>query len=152
MLGYWDDPEKTNDTIDNYGWLHSGDLGVMDNDGYVEVVGRLKDMIIRGGENIYPREVEACFYQHPAVQDVQVFGIPDERFGETVCAWVQVKRGQQLDADTLISFAKPLLAHFKIPQHFHFVENYPMTVTGKVQKFKMREMMLTALKDAAKSR
>lgn len=151
MLGYWDDAQKTDDAIDSHGWLHSGDLGIMDAEGYVQVVGRLKDMIIRGGENIYPREVEECFYRHPKVQEIQVFGIPDERYGEAVCAWVQARKGQSLSRDELVEFAREQLAHFKIPKYFHFVDNYPMTVTGKIQKFKMRELMLESLKDAVKS-
>lgn len=145
MLGYWDDPQKSAETVDQDGWLHSGDLGVMDQDGYVQVVGRIKDMIIRGGENIYPREIEEFYYRHPKVQDIQVFGIPDDKYGEQVCAWVMLRSGQQADAEEMRAFAEGELSHFKIPRHFHFVDHYPMTVTGKIQKFRMRELMLQSL-------
>ncbi|WKE67020.1 AMP-binding protein [Gallaecimonas kandeliae] len=148
MLGYWDDPQKTAEAIDEEGWLHSGDLGVMDQDGYVQVVGRIKDMIIRGGENIYPREIEEFYYRHPKVQDIQVFGIPDDKYGEQVCAWVMLRKGQQADIEEMRAFAQGELAHFKIPKYFHFVEAYPMTVTGKIQKFRMRELMLESLAEA----
>ncbi len=145
MKGYWGEPERTAETIDQDGWLHSGDLGIMDAEGFVQVVGRLKDMIIRGGENVYPREVEEFLFTHPDIQDVQVFGIPDEKYGEQVCAWVQLKNGSQLDADTLRAFCKSKITHFKIPRYIEFVNEFPMTVTGKIQKFRMREMMLEQL-------
>lgn len=142
MQGYWDDKESTVETIDNDGWLHSGDIGVMDGEGYVQVVGRIKDMIIRGGENIYPREIEEFLYTHPGIQDVQIFGLPDKKYGEKVCAWVQLKQGIQLDEQEIHDFCRDRIAHFKIPQAVRFVDKYPMTVTGKIQKFKMREMMI----------
>ncbi|GAA6150655.1 AMP-binding protein [Pseudoteredinibacter isoporae] len=142
MKGYWGEPERTAETIDAEGWLHSGDLGVMDTEGFVQVVGRLKDMIIRGGENVYPREVEEFLFTHPAIQDVQVFGIPDEKYGEQVCAWVQLKADQDLSADALRGYCKDKITHFKVPKFIEFVDEFPMTVTGKIQKFKMREMMV----------
>lgn len=141
MQGYWNDAEKTGETIDQDGWLHSGDIGIMDAEGYVQIVGRLKDMIIRGGENIYPREVEEFLYTHPKIQDVQVFGVKDERFGEQVCAWIQTHHGESMTAQEIKEFCQGNIAHFKVPQYVRFVEEYPMTVTGKIQKFKMREMM-----------
>nr|WP_206019547.1 AMP-binding protein [Pseudomaricurvus alkylphenolicus] len=145
MLGYWDDEEKTAETIDAAGWLHSGDLAIMDAEGYVQIVGRLKDMIIRGGENVYPREVEEFLYTHSAIQEVQVFGIPDEKYGEEICAWVQVKEGSSLTPEEVKGYCKDKITHFKVPRHIRLVEEYPMTVTGKIQKFKMREAMLAEL-------
>lgn len=142
MLGYWDDEERTADTIDEAGWLHSGDLGIMDDQGYVEIVGRLKDMIIRGGENIYPREIEEFLYTHPGIQDVQVFGVPDEKYGEEICAWVQVKEGESLTEDDIKAFSKDKISHFKVPRFIRLVDEFPMTVTGKIQKYKMRDAMI----------
>ena len=148
MRGYWNDEERTAETIDAANWLHSGDLGVMDTAGYVQVVGRIKDMIIRGGENIYPREVEEFLYTHPDIAEVQVFGIPDERMGEEVCAWVQLRPGATLTAEEIKAFCHDQITHFKIPRHIRFVDDYPMTVTGKIQKFLMREQMLEMLGDS----
>lgn len=145
MQGYWNDDDKTAETIDDQGWLHSGDLGVMDNEGYVQVVGRLKDMIIRGGENIYPREIEEFLYSHPKIQEVQVFGVPDERMGEQVCAWIQPHKGAALNEQDIKDYCKGQIAHFKVPHYVRFVDQYPMTVTGKIQKFKMRETMVEEL-------
>jgi fatty-acyl-CoA synthase len=145
MQGYWNDPEKTAETIDAAGWLHSGDIATMDACGYVRIVGRIKDMIIRGGENVYPREVEEFLYQHPAISEVQVFGIPDKKMGEEVCAWVQLNEGATLSADDIKAFCKDQITHFKIPRHIRFVSEYPMTVTGKIQKFVMRDEMLASL-------
>lgn len=145
MREYWNDPERTAETIDVAGWLHSGDLATMDEEGYVRIVGRIKDMIIRGGENIYPREIEEFLYQHPAISEVQVFGIPDEKMGEEVCAWVQLNEGQSMTEDELKAFCKDQITHFKIPRHVRFVTEYPMTVTGKIQKFVMRDQMLASL-------
>ena len=147
MQGYWNDPQKTAETIDAAGWLHSGDIATMDPFGYVRIVGRIKDMIIRGGENVYPREVEEFLYQHPAISEVQVFGIPDKKMGEEVCAWVQVNEGATLSADDIKAFCKDQITHFKIPRHIRFVSEYPMTVTGKIQKFVMRDEMLASLTD-----
>ena len=145
MQGYWNDPERTAETIDEAGGLHSGDLATMDEEGYVRIVGRIKDMIIRGGENIYPREIEEFLYQHPAISEVQVFGIPDEKMGEEGCAWVQLNEGQSMTEDELKAFCKDQITHFKIPRHVRFVTEYPMTVTGKIQKFVMRDQMVEAL-------
>ncbi len=145
MRGYWNDEEKTRETIDAAGWLHSGDIGVMDDAGYVRIVGRTKDMVIRGGENIYPREVEEFLYTHPQIQEAQVFGVTDDKMGEEVCVWVKLKEGQTMDADTLRAWCKGKITHFKIPRYIEFVNDYPMTVTGKIQKFKMREAMTEQL-------
>ncbi len=141
MQGYWNDPEKTAETIDQAHWLHSGDLAVMDAEGYVKIVGRLKDMIIRGGENVYPREVEEFLYTHPAIQEVQVFGIPDAKYGEEICAWVQLRPGQRATANDIRNFCMDRITHFKVPRIIRFVDSFPMTVTGKIQKFRMREAM-----------
>ena len=139
MKGYWDEPERTAETIDTDGWLHSGDLGVMDENGYVQVVGRLKDMIIRGGENIYPREIEEFLFTHPKIQDAAAVGVPDEKYGEEVCVWVQLKENQTMDEEEIRTFCKDHIAYFKVPRYIRIVDAFPMTVTGKVQKFKMRE-------------
>ena len=138
MSGYWDDGARTAETIDANGWLHSGDLGDMDASGYVRITGRIKDMIIRGGENIYPREIEEFLYTHPGIQEVQVFGVPDERYGEQVAAWVRVRAGSVLSEDDVLAFCDGRIAHFKIPRYVKFVDEFPMTVTGKIQKFIMR--------------
>jgi fatty-acyl-CoA synthase len=140
MLGYWENPEATAEAIDAARWMHTGDLATMDDEGYVKIVGRIKDMVIRGGENIYPREIEEFLYTHPAIADVQVIGVPDERYGEEVCAWVVLREGAELDEDELKEFCRGKIARFKIPRYVRFVDAFPMTVTGKVQKFKMREL------------
>ncbi|MBD3926003.1 AMP-binding protein [Nocardioides cavernae] len=146
MLGYWDDEEKTREAIDDDGWMHTGDLGVMDDDGYVQVTGRIKDMVIRGGENIYPREIEEFLYTHPDIEDVQVVGVPDEKYGEELCAWVRMRPGSEpLDADAVRAFATGKLAHYKIPRYVMAVEEFPMTVTGKVRKVEMREVSTARL-------
>lgn len=140
MLGYWDDADKTAEAIDADGWMHTGDLAVMREDGYANIVGRIKDMVIRGGENIYPREIEEFLYTHPDVEDVQVVGVPDQRYGEELCAWVRMKAGAQpLDAEAVRAFAGGRLAHYKIPRYVMVVEEFPMTVTGKIRKVEMRE-------------
>jgi fatty-acyl-CoA synthase len=140
MLGYWDDPEKTAEAIDADGWMHTGDLAVMREDGYCNIVGRIKDMVIRGGENIYPREIEEFLYTHPDVEDVQVIGVPDEKYGEELCAWVRMREGAEpLDSEAVRAFAKGRLAHYKIPRYVMAVEEFPMTVTGKIRKVEMRE-------------
>ena len=140
MLGYWDDEEKTDEAIDADGWMHTGDLAEMREDGYCNIVGRIKDMVIRGGENIYPREIEEFLYTHPDIADVQVIGVPDERYGEELCAWVEMKPGAEpLDADEVRAFATGKLAHYKIPRYVMVVEDFPMTVTGKIRKVEMRE-------------
>ncbi|MDN4163240.1 AMP-binding protein [Nocardioides abyssi] len=140
MLGYWQEPEKTREAIDADGWMHTGDLAVMREDGYCTIVGRIKDMVIRGGENIYPREVEDFLHTHPDVEDVQVVGVPDERYGEELCAWVRLRAGAPpLDADAVRSFCEGRLAHYKVPRYVLVVDEFPMTVTGKVRKVEMRE-------------
>ena len=139
MAGYYKMPEKTAEAIDAEGWLHTGDLATMDAEGYINIVGRIKDMIIRGGENVYPREIEEFLYTHPKVSDVQVIGVPDPRYGEEIMAWVKVKPGEQLTAEELQDFCKGQIAHYKVPRHFKFVDAFPMTVTGKIQKFLMRQ-------------
>ena len=146
MQGYWNDEERTAETIDGAGWLHSGDIATMDEAGYVRIVGRIKDMIIRGGENIYPREVEEFLYQHPAISEVQVFGVPDEKMGEEVCAWIQLNEGFDLTDADVKAYCRDQITHFKIPRHIRFVTEYPMTVTGKIQKFVMRDEMLEQLR------
>ncbi|MBM0127644.1 AMP-binding protein [Pimelobacter simplex] len=140
MLGYWNDDAKTAEAIDADGWMHTGDLAVMREDGYANIVGRIKDMVIRGGENIYPREIEEFLYTHPDVEDVQVVGVPDEKYGEELCAWVRLRAGADpLDADAVRAFATGKLAHYKIPRYVLLVDEFPMTVTGKVRKVEMRE-------------
>ncbi|MHA3019461.1 AMP-binding protein [Mycobacterium sp. BMJ-28] len=140
MLGYWEDPDKTAQAIDDDGWMHTGDLAVMREDGYCTVVGRIKDMVIRGGENVYPREVEEFLHTHPAIEDAQVIGVPDARYGEEICAWIKMKPGAQpLDANAVRAFAEGRLAHFKIPRYVQLVDEFPMTVTGKIRKVQMRE-------------
>ena len=139
MLGYWDNPEATGKAIDSAGWMHTGDLATMDEEGYVAIVGRIKDMIIRGGENIYPREIEDFLYTHPAISDVQVIGVPDEKYGEEVMAWVKLVEGESLDEEGLRTFCQGQIAHYKVPRYVKFVDAFPMTVTGKIQKYKMRE-------------
>jgi fatty-acyl-CoA synthase len=145
MRGYWGDDEKTREVLDATGWMHTGDLGVLDDAGFLNIVGRVKDMVIRGGENIYPREVEEFLYMHPAIQDVSVFGVPDEKYGEELCAWVRLKPGQQISEDDIRAFCREQIAHFKIPRYIRFVHEFPMTVTGKIQKFLMRERMVQEL-------
>jgi fatty-acyl-CoA synthase len=139
MLGYWRDDERTRESIDAAGWMHTGDLATMDADGYLNIVGRIKDLVIRGGENVYPREVEEFLYGHPDIADVQVIGVPDERYGEELCAWVRPRDGATLDEDAVREFCRGRLAHFKVPRYVIFVDEFPMTVTGKVQKYLMRE-------------
>ena len=141
MHGYWEDEAKTREAIDDEHWMHTGDLATMDDEGYVNIVGRIKDMVIRGGENLYPREIEEFLYRHPAIQDVQVVGVPDPKYGEELCAWIIVKPGQTLAEDGVRDFCKGQIAHQKIPRYIRFVDAFPMTVTGKIQKFKIRETM-----------
>jgi fatty-acyl-CoA synthase len=145
MLGYWDNDEATRTAIDAARWMHSGDLATMDDEGYVNIVGRIKDMIIRGGENVYPREIEEFLYSHPAVQDVQVIGVPDEKYGEEIMAWVKLREDQTATADEIRDYCRGKIAHYKIPRYIHFVDAFPMTVTGKVQKFLMREQSVKDL-------
>jgi fatty-acyl-CoA synthase len=145
MRGYWEDPERTDESIDASRWMHSGDLATLDADGYVRIVGRIKDMVIRGGENIYPREIEEFLYTHAQIADVQVIGVPDERFGEELMAWVIARPGATLSEDDVKEFCRGRIAHFKVPRYVKFVDAFPMTVTGKVQKFKMREVAIEEL-------
>jgi fatty-acyl-CoA synthase len=145
MLGYWNDPEKTAESIDPARWMHTGDLAVMDDEGYVNIVGRIKDLVIRGGENVYPREIEEFLYSHPDIVDVQVIGVPDLKYGEEIMAWVKLREGASLDAGELRAFCEGRIAHYKIPRYVHVTDEFPMTVTGKVQKFKMREAAIEML-------
>jgi fatty-acyl-CoA synthase len=145
MKGYWNDAEKTRDAIDEAGWMRTGDLATMDEEGYVNIVGRLKDMVIRGGENVYPREIEEFLYSHPKIQDVQVIGVPDPRYGEEICAWIKLKAGQTATPEEIREFCKGQIAHYKIPRYIEFVPEFPMTITGKIQKFVMREQTIKKL-------
>jgi fatty-acyl-CoA synthase len=145
MIGYWDEPEKTAEVLRNR-WMHTGDLAVMDDDGYLNIVGRIKDMVIRGGENVYPREIEEFLYTHPDIVDAQVIGVPDEKYGEELMAWVRLREGaDELTADALQEFCAGKLAHYKIPRYVHVVDEFPMTVTGKVRKVEMRERAIDLL-------
>ena len=145
MLGYWNDPDRTAEAIDDSRWMHTGDLATMDDDGYVNIVGRIKDMVIRGGENVYPREIEEFLYGHPDIVDVQVIGVPDHKYGEELMAWVKVREGASVDADIVRAYCKGKIAHFKVPRYVSVVDDFPMTVTGKIQKFKMRETAIAEL-------
>jgi fatty-acyl-CoA synthase len=145
MLGYWDDAERTAEAIDPEGWMHTGDLGVIDAEGYGNIVGRIKDMVIRGGENIYPREIEEFLYTHPKVADVTVVGLPDPKMGEELCAWIRLAPGQTADEEEIRAFCRGQVAHYKIPRYVRFVDEFPMTVTGKIQKFIIREQMKSEL-------
>ena len=148
MRGYWGDPERTAETIDAARWLHTGDLATIDAEGYCQIVGRIKDLVIRGGENVYPREVEEYLYRHEKIVEVQVFGVPDDRFGEEICAWIQIRDGMTLTAEDVREFCNGQIAHYKVPRHIRFVTEFPMTVTGKMQKFLMREAMVAELRPA----
>jgi fatty-acyl-CoA synthase len=145
MLGYWEDAERTAEAIDRAGWMHTGDLATLDAEGYCNIVGRIKDMVIRGGENVYPREVEEFLFRHPKIEAVQVVGLPDPKYGEELCAWVKLKAGESATAEEIQAFCKGQIAHYKIPRYIKFVDAFPMTVTGKVQKFMMREQMVREL-------
>jgi fatty-acyl-CoA synthase len=145
MLRYWDDAERTAEAIDPAGWMHTGDLAVIDAEGFCNIVGRIKDLVIRGGENVYPREVEEFLYHHPKIQEVQVFGVPDSKYGEELCAWVRLRAGETVTEEDVREFCRGQIAHFKIPRYVRFVEDFPMTVTGKMQKFLMRERMVAEL-------
>jgi fatty-acyl-CoA synthase len=144
MKGYDGEPEATAQAVDADGWLHTGDLATMRPDGYFKITGRARDMIIRGGEKVYPREIEEFLYTHPTVADAQVIGIPDERLGEIVVAWIRLKAGQAPDEDEIRAFCRERLAYYKVPRHIRFVDSYPMTLSGKVQKFKMRDVEITS--------
>ena len=142
MQRYWNDAEQTDEVIDSGRWMHTGDLATLDMEGYCNIVGRIKDMVIRGGENIYPREIEEFLYRHPKIQDVQVIGVPDRKYGEELCAWVKLKAGEEASVEEIQSFCEGQIAHYKIPRYVRFVDGFPMTVTGKVQKYLMREQMV----------
>src|SRR5262249_17095641 len=147
------DPERTAEAIDVEGWMHTGDLAVMDIEGYVNIVGRIKDMVIRGGENVYPREVEEFLYTHPDIVDVQVIGVPDVKYGEEIMAWIRVREGSTLSTEDVADFCRGKIAHYKVPRYVHVTEEFPMTVTGKVQKYLMREASIEMLRlqDVAKT-
>ncbi|MCP4299656.1 MAG: AMP-binding protein [Gammaproteobacteria bacterium] len=145
MPGYWGDDTKTAETIDAANWLHSGDIAILDESGYCQIVGRLKDMLIRGGENIFPREIEEYLFQHPKVEEAEVIGVPDKKFGEEICAWIKLREGEAASEDEIRDFCREKIAHFKIPRYILFVDEFPMTITGKVQKFKMRERTIDIL-------
>jgi fatty-acyl-CoA synthase len=151
MNGYYNDPEATAQTIESDGWLHSGDLATLDENGYFRITGRIKEMIIRGGENIYPREIEEYLHTCPQIADVQVIGIPSEKYGEDVMAWIQLKRGAKMTVEEVQQFCKGKIADFKIPHHIRFVDSFPMTVTGKIQKFRMREIAVAEMEQAQKA-
>jgi fatty-acyl-CoA synthase len=145
MKGYWQDEEKTREAIDEEGWMHTGDLATLDAEGYCNIVGRVKDMVIRGGENVYPREVEEFLYRHPKVKEVQVFGVPDDKLGEALAAWIVLAPGQTASEEEIKAYCKGQIAHYKIPLYIRFKDSLPMTVTGKPQKFIMRDAMIEEL-------
>jgi fatty-acyl-CoA synthase len=145
MLGYWGDEERTHEAIDAARWMHTGDLATIDAEGYCNIVGRIKDMVIRGGENVYPREIEEFLYRHPKIQDVQVIGVPDDRYGEEICAWVRLRPGVSANEEEIKAFCRDQIAHYKVPRYVKFVDEFPMTVTGKIQKYIMRERMIAEL-------
>ena len=145
MTGYWNEPEKTREVLDAAGWMHTGDLAIIDAQGYATITGRLKDLVIRGGENVYPREIEEFLYGFEKIQAVQVCGVPDRKFGEEVCAWIQLKAGSESSEQEVRDFCRGRIAHYKIPRYIRFVTEFPMTITGKVQKFMMREQMVQEL-------
>ncbi|MEP1144323.1 MAG: AMP-binding protein [Henriciella sp.] len=145
MLGYWNDPERTAESVTSDGWMKTGDLGVIDDEGYGNITGRVKDMVIRGGENLFPKEIEEFLFRHPAIQDAQVFGVPDDKYGEELCAWIVLKSGQTESEESIKAFCKDQIAHFKIPRYIRMVDSFPMTVTGKAQKFEMRKAMIKEL-------
>jgi fatty-acyl-CoA synthase len=145
MRGYWNNEAATREAVDDARWMHTGDLAVMRDDGYVNIVGRIKDMIIRGGDNVYPREVEEFLYTHPKIADVQVIGVPDPKYGEEVCAWIRLKEGQEATTDEIQAFCRGQIAGNKIPRYVRFTADFPMTVTGKIQKYRMREISIREL-------
>jgi fatty-acyl-CoA synthase len=151
MPYYWNDPERTAKAIDSARWIASGDIAVLDEEGYCQIVGRLKDMLIRGGENIFPREIEEFLYQHPKIEQVEIVGVPDERYGEEICAWIKLRAGESCSEEEIRDFCHEQIAHFKIPRYIRFVEEFPMTVTGKVQKFVIREQMRDELEREGRS-
>jgi fatty-acyl-CoA synthase len=145
MIGYWGDPEKTAEAIDEDGWMHTGDLATIDDEGYGNIVGRQKDMVVRGGENIYPREVEEYLFRHAKIKDVAIVGVPDPKFGEELCAWIILKTGEDGDEEEIKAFCHGQIAHYKVPRYIRFVEAFPLTVTGKIQKYLIRKQMAEEL-------
>ena len=145
MIGYWNDPEKTAEAVDAEGWMHTGDLATIDEAGYCNIVGRIKDMVIRGGENVFPREIEEYLFRHPKIEDVQVIGVPDPKMGEEICAWIKLRAGETSSREEIAAFCKGQIAHYKVPRYVKFVDSFPMTVTGKIQKFEMRKAMIAEL-------
>jgi fatty-acyl-CoA synthase len=145
MQGYWDDAARTAEAIDEGGWMHTGDIATIDEKGYCRITGRIKDMVIRGGENVYPREVEEFLYSHPNIVDVQVIGVPDAKYGEEIMAWIRVREGVALSSDDVAAFCEGKIAHYKVPRYVHVTDEFPMTVTGKVQKYLMREASIEML-------
>jgi len=145
MIGYWNDPEKTSEAVDADGWMHTGDLATIDDEGYCNIVGRIKDMVIRGGENVFPREIEEYLFRHPKIEDVQVIGVPDAKMGEEICAWIKLRAGETSSREEIAAFCKGQIAHYKVPRYVKFVDSFPMTVTGKIQKFEMRKAMIAEL-------
>ena len=145
MLGYWDDPEQTAEAIDAAGWMHTGDLATLDEEGYCNIVGRIKDMVIRGGENIYPREIEEFLFRHPKIEAAQVVGLPDSKYGEELCAWIKLRSGESMTEEEVREFCQGQIAHYKVPRYVCFVSEFPMTVTGKIQKFLIRQQMMERL-------
>jgi fatty-acyl-CoA synthase len=145
MIGYWNDPEKTSEAVDADGWMHTGDLATIDDEGYCNIVGRIKDMVIRGGENVFPREIEEYLFRHPKIEDVQVIGVPDPKMGEEICAWIKLRAGETSSREEIAAFCKGQIAHYKVPRYVKFVDSFPMTVTGKIQKFEMRKAMIAEL-------
>jgi fatty-acyl-CoA synthase len=145
MRGYWGDEENTHLSVDSARWMHTGDLATIDAEGYCNIVGRLKDLVIRGGENIYPREIEEFLYTHPDIADVQVFGVPDPEYGEQLCAWIRLREGATSSEQDVVEFCKGAIAHYKVPKYIRFVDEFPMTVTGKLQKFAMRQITIDEL-------
>ncbi|HEU5412266.1 MAG TPA: AMP-binding protein, partial [Candidatus Angelobacter sp.] len=145
MLGYWDEPEQTREAIDDARWMHTGDLATIDAEGYCNVVGRIKDMVIRGGENVYPREIEEFLFKHPKVEAAQVVGLPDPKYGEELCAWIKLRSGESMTEEELKDYCRGRIAHYKIPQYVCFVSEFPMTVTGKIQKYIIKQQMMAKL-------
>jgi fatty-acyl-CoA synthase len=145
MLGYWNDAERTAEAIDSDGWMHTGDIATIDDEGYGNIVGRIKDMVIRGGENIYPREIEEFLFRHPKIEDVAVVGVPDVKYGEELCAWIRLRAGENATPEEIIGFCRGQIAHYKAPRYVRFVDAFPMTVTGKIQKFEIRKAMIAEL-------
>jgi len=145
MRGYWDDPQQTAEAIDEAGWMHTGDLATIDQEGYCNIVGRIKDMVIRGGENIYPREVEEFLFRHARIEAAQVVGVPDLKYGEELCAWIKLRQGETMTEQEVRDFCQGQIAHYKVPKYVCFVSEFPMTVTGKVQKFLIRQKMIEQL-------